>query len=180
VSEALRAQELDPASVQSLLNVAIAHREAGQNEQAISEFRRALQNRPELARAHFQLGISYVVKGDLNSGITELQKAVTLSQRNPRFLAHLGYAEAVGGHTADATEILAELEEQSRRQFVSPVDIAEIHVSLAHKEQAFSLLEKACEARDPELTRLMIDSGMDAIRSDSRFDAVVRRVGLIP
>ena len=178
VAEAQRAWELDPVSVQSLLNVAIARREAGQNEQAISEFHQALQSRPELGRAHFELGISYMVKGDLNSSISELQKAVTLSRRNPRLLASLGHAEAINGHATKATEILGELEELSRRQFVSPVDIAEVHASLGHKERAFALLEKACDTQDPELTRLMIDRRVDAIRSDPRFEAVLRRVGL--
>ena len=178
VAEAQRAWELDPVSVQSLLNVATARREAGQNEQAISEFHQALQSRPELGRAHFELGISYMVKGDLNSGIIELQRALTLSRRNPRFLAYLGYAEAVSGHATKAREILSELEDLSRQQFVSPVDIAEVHASLGHKEQAFALLEKACRDRDPELTRLKTDRRIDVIRSDSRFDAVLRQVGL--
>jgi DNA-binding winged helix-turn-helix (wHTH) protein/tetratricopeptide (TPR) repeat protein len=179
VDEAQLAANLDLLSAQALLNLGTAHREAGQNELAISEFRKVLATRNDLPRAHFQLGVSYATQGDWDAAITELQTAVTLSRRNPRFLAWLGYADAMIGNRVKARNTLNELELLSRRQFVPPVDLAGLHIGLGEREAAFASLEKACEVRDHELTQLLVDSRMDTLRSDSRFQDLVRRIGLV-
>jgi TolB-like protein/DNA-binding winged helix-turn-helix (wHTH) protein/Flp pilus assembly protein TadD len=178
VTEARRAKELDPLSTQALLNLGMAHREAGQSDQAISEFRTVLQNRPGLARGHLQLGVSLLRIGELNAAITELQTAVRI-RHGSLFLSHLGYAEAAIGNRTAALNILSELNGVSRLEFVSPVDVAGLQIGLGQNDAALASLEKACEVRDPQLTNLLIDYRMDAVRADSRFEAVLRHVGLI-
>jgi TolB-like protein/DNA-binding winged helix-turn-helix (wHTH) protein/tetratricopeptide (TPR) repeat protein len=180
VSEARRARELDPLSDQALLSLGVTYREAGQNEQAIAAFRKVLEDHPDLGQAHFDLGVSYVTQRDFDAGIRELRTAVTLSRRNPRFLADLGYAYAVMGNRTEAHKILSELDAVSRRQYVTPVEIAGIQAALGERETALASLEKACELQDPFLSRLMADGKFGALHSDSRFQALVRRIGLMP
>jgi len=179
-SEALveeqEARTLDPLSDNALYNLGVAYRDAEQNEQAIVTFRTLLDRRPGLGRAHQQLGVTYLAQGDLNASIKELKRAVDLS-RNPFSLAYLGYAYAVIGNKADAQSILRELNTSSRQQFVSPFEIAGIQVGLGQTEDALASLENACEARDPQMTRLLMDERMNALRSDVRFQALERRVG---
>jgi TolB-like protein/DNA-binding winged helix-turn-helix (wHTH) protein/tetratricopeptide (TPR) repeat protein len=177
VAEARRARELDPLSAQALMNLGTVHREAGQNEQAIAELLEVLRGHSEMSRAHFQLGVSYFVKGDVHAALEELQTAVRLG-RNSRSLSYLGYVDAAIGQKTEALDILNELDALSHRQFVSPFDIAGVQIGLGLKDAALTSLEKACEVRDPEVTRLIVDDRMDALRSDSRFQNVLRRVGL--
>ena len=179
-AEAQHARELDPLSAQALLNLANAHGEAGQNEQAITEYRKLLETNPDLGRAHTQLGLTYIAKRDFDAGIRELRAGVTLSHRNPPNLTNLGYALAVVGNKAEAQSILSELNALSRRRFVSPLGIAGIQSGLGQRDAAFASLEKACEVRDPLLSRLIIDSRLEPLRSDPRFQALARRVGLAP
>jgi hypothetical protein len=58
-------------------------------------------------------------------------------------LAALGEAFAVSGNRSGARQLLARLMELSKRQYVSPYDIALLHVSLNQKDNAFAWLEKA-------------------------------------
>jgi TolB-like protein/DNA-binding winged helix-turn-helix (wHTH) protein/tetratricopeptide (TPR) repeat protein len=178
LEEEQEARKLDPLSDNALFNLAVAHRDAGQNEQAISEFRTLLDKRPELGRAHAELGATYLAKGDLIASIDELQKAVNVSGRKPRTLADLGYADAVIGNKSDAHRILRDLKDLSTRQFISPVDLAAIQAALGQTQAAFASLDKACEVHDPQVSRLLIDERLNALRTDARFHALERRVGL--
>jgi tetratricopeptide (TPR) repeat protein len=133
-----------------------------------------------MARAHFQLALSLLENGDLTSAVGELQTAVDLSHRGSNYLAYLGYTLAVMGNRAAAQEILNEVKALSRKQFVSPVDLAGILLGLDRKDAALALLKKAYDAHDPVVTRLVKDPRMASLRSDSRFQDLLRRVRLAP
>ena len=179
VAEAQLGRDLDPLSATALLNLGTVHREAGQNEQAILEFREVAGGKPDSALARLDLGVSYLIQRDWKAAVSELGSALTLSHRNPRTLAWLGYAYAISGKTTDAQDILIELQALSRQQFISPVDIAGIQIALGQREAAFASLDQACEKRDHKVTTLLVDSRMDALRADPRFQALLRRVGLV-
>lgn len=153
-------------------------RENGNYEQAIVEFRKALEMDPKRPRAHFQLGTTYVQKGDLNAGIVELKTAVNLLQGNSRFLAYLGYADAAPGKRREAQEILSKLNTISQQQYVSPFGIATIYMGLGEKERALACLDKAYQVHDGELTGIATDHRLDVLHSDPRFQDLPRRVGL--
>lgn len=178
LAEAQRAQELDPLSVGSILGVAAAYRAVGQYDRAITEFRKALEKDPSRPRAHFQLGATYVEKGELDEGIAELETAVKLSQGNQRFLAYLGYADAVAGKKSEAQKILRELNTISHQQYVSPFGIALVDMGLGQKEAALAWLERAYEVHDYQLTGLVGDFRLNPLHSDPHFQDLVRRVGL--
>jgi TolB-like protein/DNA-binding winged helix-turn-helix (wHTH) protein/Tfp pilus assembly protein PilF len=178
LEELEEAQKLDPLSTQALLNLATANYEAGQNERAILELQTAIEKSPQLGRAHAQLGEAYLAQGDLDASIRELRTAITLSGRNLRILAHLGYADAVTGNTTEAQNILRELDALSHERFVSPLDMAGIHAGLGQTEAALMSLEKAYKVHDPQMSKLLVDKRMDRLRSDDRFQALERRVGL--
>lgn len=179
MTEAQEARNIDPLSDNALFNLAVAHRDAGQSEQAISEFRTLLNKRPDLARAHAELGEAYLIHGDLNESLKELRNSIALSDRNPHTLAYLGYADAVIGKTTEAQNILRELDGLSHQRFVSPFDMAGIQAGLGQTDAAFALLEKACEVHDPLLSRLLVDERTKALRSDDRFQVLKRRVGML-
>ena len=57
-------------------------------------------------------------------------------------------------------------------------EIALVYAGLGEKDEAFGWLEKSLVAHDKGLTYLKIDPCMDPLRSDLRFDGLVRHVGL--
>ena len=73
---------------------------------------------------------------------------------------------------------LDELKGLSKETYISPYDVAMIHVGLDQKDQAFDWLQKAYEERSDWLRYLKVDPRLDPLRSDPRFPDLVRRVGL--
>jgi hypothetical protein len=74
--------------------------------------------------------------------------------------------------------ILEELQAASKRQSVSPFAIALVHVAMGDSERAFEELERSLSQREDALVSVKVNSRLDPFRSDPRFAALVRRVGL--
>jgi hypothetical protein len=71
------------------------------------------------------------------------------------------------------------LKGQSKRTYVSAYLVAEIYAGLSEKDQAFAWLEKAYEQRSAGyLIFLSVEPRLDHLRSDPRFQDLVRRIGL--
>jgi hypothetical protein len=94
------------------------------------------------------------------------------------YKAGLGYAYARAGKSAEARALLSELKEQQR--YVSWYDFAVIYAGLGEKDQAFAALKKAYELRDIRLTIMKVSPVWDPLRSDPRFQDLLRRISLPP
>jgi hypothetical protein len=73
--------------------------------------------------------------------------------------------------------VLDQLNELSKREYVSPYRIAAIHAGLNDREQAFEWLERAFKERDAWMIWLKVDPVLDDLRADLRFQELLRRVG---
>jgi len=179
LSERLRARELDPVSLQSLLDVAASHRSIGQIDRAAAELRRALDKDPRRPRSHFQLGLTYLQSGMSNEGIRELETAVSLAPANPRFAGYLAYAYAVSGRKTEAREGLDKLHAWTTHQYVSPTVIAHIYAGIGDRAGALVWLEKAVEEHDFELVTSRHDLGLTVLHSDPEYKRILARIGLV-
>ena len=110
---------------------------------------------PNFLRGRLLLGAVYTHKGKYAEAIAELNKAADLSRESA--LASLGYTYAVSGEKSKARRSLAELQEMSKRRYVSPVDVAAIYAGLGDKDQAFAWLDKAVGGRDSAVLHLKVD-----------------------
>ena len=113
----------------------------------------------------------------LPEAIRELEATIKWAGTDsvPVYLAALGHAYAVAGEPRRARRLLAALQ---ARPYVSPVDVATIHVGLGERDQALDWLERAFRERAYGLVFLPSDPRFDPVRSDPRFTALMRRVGL--
>ncbi len=177
IAEVKRAQQLEPLSLIINSAVGYAYYFARRYDQAIAESRKALEMDPNFSRAHFNLGLAYEQKKMFPQAIAEFQKAIA-SSGGPLMEAALGHAYAVAGRRAEAQEVLDRLIELSKQRYVSSYQIATIYAGLGETDQAFAWLEKAYGERNNWLAYLKVDPIFDGLRSDSRFAALVRRVGL--
>jgi DNA-binding winged helix-turn-helix (wHTH) protein/Flp pilus assembly protein TadD len=174
-----RARQQDPLSFNACMDLALAYRNAGQNERAVGELQRALEITPGRPRAHFQLGVTFLFMDRVDDATRELEMAVAKSAPvNGRFLAYLGYAYAAAGRSRDARRILNELDSLGRRQYVSAFGIALTHDALRNKEAALLALERAVEDRAVEFTQLSQYPPFRTIAEEPRYQAVMRRIGL--
>jgi TolB-like protein/DNA-binding winged helix-turn-helix (wHTH) protein/Flp pilus assembly protein TadD len=180
LAQAERARRRDPLSFSAQINVGTAYRAAGQHDQAIVEFRRALATNRDPSRAHFQLGVTHVAMKRIDDAIRELEVAARLPrQLESRLETYLGYAYAVAGRPLDARRVLNTLESRRRGHYVSSFGIALIHDALGEKERAIGALERAYEDRAVELAQISQFPAFKTIASEPRFQAVMRQIGLV-
>ena len=123
-------------------------------------------------------GWVYQQKKMYPEAITELQKAVNLSNRHEVPLASLGQVLGESGRKEEATKILEELKLRSEHQYVSPCLIALVQIGLGERDQAIASLEQGYTNRDQWMLYLKVDPHMDGLRSDPRFRDLLRRIGL--
>jgi adenylate cyclase len=180
VAEGKEANQLEPLSLIIITNLGSNSFYARQYDQAIEQYRKALEMDLEFVRAHRELAWAYSQKGMYEDAIAEAQKARELSGDGPREIAELGYAYAVAGKKGEARKVLNELSELSKVKFVPSYPKALIYAGLGEKDQAFSLLEEAYKERSQGLVNLKVSPLWDSLRSDSRFADLMRRVGLSP
>jgi len=179
--EIRRAQELDPVSLVKLTGLAQILLIARRYDESIVECRRALDMDPNLGFAHWLLGLAYMYKAYTNQGsydaaILELQKSVPLSADSPDEPASLGQALALSGKKSEARAILDELNRQAQRKYVSPGTLANLYWLLGEKDRAFALFDKAFEDHDNMMVLLKVEPMFDPLRSDPRFDNLVKRL----
>jgi tetratricopeptide (TPR) repeat protein len=111
--------------------------------------------------------------------IAEMQKAVTLSGENRvYYLGQLANVYAASGKRGKALRILDELMALSQQKYVSPTNFAIVYIGLGEKDQAFAWLERAYEERSTFLTELKVEPMFDSLRSDPRFQDLLRRMNL--
>jgi Flp pilus assembly protein TadD len=128
------------------------------------------------ALAHNQLGQGYLEKHMFGEAISEIQKAIQLSGGTPTFTANLARAYAASGKTAAATGLLNDLKQRSENGDPHSAEIAMIYAALGNNNQAMTWLEKSYEERfNPGV---LLRPGFDPLRSDPRFQDLVRRIGL--
>jgi TolB-like protein/DNA-binding winged helix-turn-helix (wHTH) protein/Flp pilus assembly protein TadD len=176
LAEIRRALELDPVSL--TINTSFGWRLyfARRYNEAIEQFEETLEMDPNFASAHFHLGKTYARKGHYKEALAAFGQAHAFSK--VAATAMEGYTSAVSGQRGKARKILSELEQQSKIRYVSPYDIAIIYTGLGEKDQALAWLQKACDERVFRVVFLRVEPLLDELRSDPRFQALVKRIGL--
>jgi TolB-like protein/DNA-binding winged helix-turn-helix (wHTH) protein len=178
IAETVRSQQIDPLSLSAIGDVGFEEYWAGRYDPAIENARDVLTIDPNHISAHLCLGLSLEQKRQYPAAIEELKKAADLSN-DKMWIIFVAHAEALAGDKADALRILAELQALSRHAYVSPWCFAVIYAGLGNKEQEFFWLEKCYQGREHDLVFSRVWRPiLDPLRSDTRYDDLIRRVGL--
>jgi TolB-like protein len=174
LAEVKRGVELDPVSGRSFRNAGFTYYFSRQYDQALPLIRRAQALNVSLPEYVFPLGDIYAEKGLYAESISEFLK---LGDK-PHALGHLGNAYARAGKVDAARKTIAQLEEHVRKEGLGRYEIALVYAGLGERSEAFKWLEESYKAHDEGLTNLRIDPCLDPLRSDPRFDGLLRQVGL--
>jgi TolB-like protein/Flp pilus assembly protein TadD len=172
-----QAQSLDPLSL--IINTVVGTHfyYARQYDKAIAQCRVTLELDRSFRVAYGVIGAAYTQKGMYKEAVAELRKAISISS-GPEGLAMLGYTYARAGRRSEAEKILNRLKKMSDRRYIEPASIALIYTGLTETEQAFKWMGKAYQDRNELLLMLKVDPRLDALRSDTRFTELLRRIGL--
>ncbi|HEX6729031.1 MAG TPA: tetratricopeptide repeat protein, partial [Pyrinomonadaceae bacterium] len=173
-----RAQELDPLSLPINMTLGWVLLTARRPEESVQQLRKTLEMDPNFILTHHRLGLAYEQQANYDDAIAEFKHVVTLTGGKPLGIAALARAYALAGRRSEAQKMLVELQEVSKRRYVSPAAVAAIYAALGNKDQAFTWLENAQKEHDGLLVRLKVDPRYDSLRSDPRFAQLLKRAGL--
>ena len=144
----------------------------------IEASRRGVLSDPNDSSQHYFLGVGYEGTGKLLDAISEYQKAIEMSDGDQGPTVSLAHAYLAVGKRAEGENILRDLERKSKSAHVSPYTTATIYAGLGEKDKAFEFLEKAYQERSLDISwHIKADLRIDNLRSDPRFQDLVRRVG---
>jgi len=172
------AHEIDPLSLAVALNMGLLGIFTGRYADAIAHLKRAIELEPNYSIAHNFLGLSYFYASMFEESIAEYRRCVELLPSSAH-IAGMGCGYALAGRTAEARAVLDELHNGSH-PYVSPMSLAQIYLHVGEKDRALECLERACDERDPWSLWNKVNPVFESIRSEPRFQELLRRVGLEP
>jgi len=165
--------QLDPLSLAAITDVAWQLYWARRYDEAIEKARKVAELNPSYFPAHVCLGLAYEQKHDFAAAIRELQNATGFCR--DKCYGLMGQVSALAGDRRAALDALQKLKQ---RQYVSPWLVAIVYARLHDNEQAFVWLDKAYRDREHDLVFSNVWPMFDDLRSDPRFQALLRRIGL--
>ncbi len=175
VAELEKAESFDPLSLIIGADLAEELLIARRYDEAGKQCRKTMNLDPSFALTRYVLGNLFMQERMYKEGIAELKQAIEASPGSTAFTANLAYAYAISGKREDAATILNSLKDQGHGASNAP-EIALIYVGLGDKGQAMAWLEKAYEERfNPGV---LLRPSFDSLRSDPRFQDLLRRIGI--
>jgi tetratricopeptide (TPR) repeat protein len=122
------------------------------------------------------VGLCYALKKMYPEAIATLEKGIARTGRRTPDLTFLALVYGLAGRKKETQKIIGELKERSRHHYVFPSVFAYAYLGLGDKNQALTFLERAYEEQDPALFFLKMSPLFDPLRSEPRFQDLLRRV----
>jgi TolB-like protein len=184
IDEMQKAVAIDPFSAPAQSFLGRTYIWARQYDKAQAQFRKCAEMFPGFAIDHERLAQLLAFLGRFEDAIDEGTKARLLAGEEEHSAlqkeAALRHALAAGGSQGYWKQLLefTQLPVNPPEAYNSPFGTAILYAQLGEKSKALDSLEKAYEQRSLSMTELAIEPSFDPIRSDPRFQTLLRRVGL--
>jgi len=170
------AMKLDPLSHVFNSSLASMYWYSGQHDKALEQRKKSLELAPGFVTALIGQAEQYLSMSMYQEAIEYIQKAIDIAGRTPLLVAILGRAYAMSGITSEAEKLLRELQEKDRNEYVPPIYFAVFYANLGNADDAFVWLDKAYEERSPAMPFLRVDPSFEPLRSDPRFDKLLKQM----
>jgi eukaryotic-like serine/threonine-protein kinase len=178
LTEINRAYDLDPFSLSINLDIGAIYLNARQFDKAIKQFHKVLEMNPDFFQAYNFMADAYEEKGMYEEAAGALEKLIIHRGGSAERAASLRNGYKMSGARGYFQEKLNLQMGRWKQQQEGAFEIAEIHISLGEQDRALEWLEKAYEKRDSSLVNIRVSPQFDVLRSDPRFQDLLRRVGL--
>jgi eukaryotic-like serine/threonine-protein kinase len=174
LSEAKRAQELDPLSmtINSYLGYCLYLNR--QNSEGGQQFQKTLELDRNFAIAHYFYARLLVATGDLDGAISHAERAAALAPDIPAMSATLAYAYAAAGNEGKARQVIAELGRSKQKPL--PGEAAFAYARLNDVTSTLAALEKSEQQGTLWSVSMPSEPALDSVRSDPQFEELWSRV----
>lgn len=153
ISRGKSALELDPLSPLINMNVGWTYFSAGLLDEALTQAGKMLEMEPDFYGAYWLKGAIHLSGGEYEAAVEDLNKAVSLGGHQI-VLADLGSAYSLAGKQDEAANILDQLLDLRRREYVPAICMARLYSRNGDNKEAIEWLEKAFEERNGEMVFL--------------------------
>lgn len=174
----MRALEIDPVSLTTLVRAGVISHLARRFDEAIRHYRNALELDPGYIWTHMYLAQALEQKGFLKEALQEFEITMKLAGGSNCVLAMKAHTHAVAGDGAYARRILERLKSAAGGKCIPSYDIAATYAALREPRQMGVWLHRACSERNMKVFTLIQDPRFDAVRSHSEFKEIAAQVGL--
>jgi serine/threonine-protein kinase len=173
-----KARELDPLSPRINANVGFILYFARQYDAAIEELQKTLQMDTTSNAPYLYLGMAYLQEGKSQEAIVALEKNSRISDTPAADSLDLAYGYAVARQRQDSLKLLHQVMAEPNKTYMPALWVARVYTALGEKEEALTWLRKAYDERSPQLPFLNVDPRWDPLRSEPRFQDLLRRMKL--
>jgi DNA-binding winged helix-turn-helix (wHTH) protein/TolB-like protein len=177
IAEIDRARALDPVSTVIAATKGFLLYLSRQHEASIVALKQTLELDPGWALAHLYVGANHVARRDYAAAAEAVGEARKALGEPPLILQSVAYVTALQGRQVEARALLDRLERVPPEIYADAYFTSAVHMALGDHETALRLLERAHDERSYWFTILKVDPGIDPLRSDPRFAALMKRVG---
>jgi len=178
LTEARRAQQLDPRSDAIRANVATVLHFCGRDIEALDEAAETLAANAGSVRAQLVFGMSCEQQGRTPDAVAAYELAATISRRkNPAIIGALGHARARNKDRDGAARALQDLE--TLDPVATSWSQALVWLGLDQHDRALALLRRACDTREFGVVTLGVDRRFEPMRRRSEFQELLRCIGLV-
>jgi tetratricopeptide (TPR) repeat protein len=172
-----RAVESDPTSLIISDTAAWVFIFSRDYQGALLRLKKTMEMDPSFEKVHGDIAWIYALQGMYQDALAQLDKMPLAPDTS--ILSSRAFILALSGQRTQALELLHQVEERSRREYVPPSWMAAVWMALGNKDQAFALLMRGCAERDSGLwAGVKMDPSYDTLRSDPRWKELLRCVNL--
>lgn len=176
IAEVERAQQLDPLSLAINTDLGLVLYLARRYDEAIQQYRSTMELDPGFPDARVGLLMAYNEVGMFHQPVSEfLRSPETFSRDIASRLEEAYLQSGVKGYWRAYLELA---ETPGNDVACSPYVRARLYAEIGDESLALEWLDKAYAERDGGLSLLKVDPGLDSLRTEPRFTAVLERIGL--
>jgi TolB-like protein/DNA-binding winged helix-turn-helix (wHTH) protein/Tfp pilus assembly protein PilF len=177
LAEIARARELDPLSLIIAADNGVILCYARQYDASIAQFRAVKEMEPAFSRAHMVIA-PYVEKHQFADALAELEQWEAPGGKSAWTWAWRAFIYGRSGQTHQARQALAQVKQFYDHGQSSPDPMLWALIGVGDRDKAFVWFEKAYADHSNVLTSLKVNPAFDTLRSDPRFQNLMRRVRL--
>jgi adenylate cyclase len=178
ISQLQKAQESDPLSAQIATVLGGFYLYVNQNEQALYQWNKALKSDPDNVPLYLNRAVYFARTSERDKALSDMNKALELSSNALNVKCISGYIHALLGDQEEAQKVLDEIRALAKHEYISPFYLAMIYAALGNKEESFACVERSIEDRSAEIESLLHDPMFELVRSDPRFEDLLKKVGV--
>jgi serine/threonine-protein kinase len=168
---------LDPLSAPTSVGLGWTYFKARRYDESIAQLKRTLELEPGYGYAHMELAWNYAQKDMHDAAVAHCDSAIAQTH-DAVVLETCGWVYGRAGRRDQAQEMLRQLTATSRSHWLDPVYPSMVYAGLGDRDRALGLLREAVRQRSQDLVFLKVDPFFDPLRSDSRFQALLRELGI--